>query len=546
MSDYELDLDQILAEFNADAPETSPGERPERSESATLSRRARREAAERAAEAARRPIREEPEALPEEDDAAPEMEDTVDEAPVRRRSRPEKKATKKKKAPARVSRYEDDDYEEDDEGAAFDAYEEPRPRDPDRRHPLLVLLCWLLFALCLCFSALNLHPTISTSSGRASQQTAVQPVAVTPAPVEPTPAALEPAPTLPPENPAVVPEVTPEPTPEPVHYTIPEGALVAPAPRMEDYGSAPVDDPAPVLAVIQQARESGLVAPDEQTVFERNTSSGTHEFYRGAQAKDILYYRDDTILVILWKEQIDGNSVTFTEVKIADGSQLRRKFTEDTFGSYNSDYASQLAAATNAVVAMNADYYLFRDFGMVAYNRELFRFNTGSYDGTYSKYNCVDTLFVTAGGDFLYKRLGEQNTWDSIQQFIWDNDVVFSVAFGPVLVENGQALPCDWYPVGEVNSGYSRAGIGQVDKLHYLYLSLNHSNEKEARWTVSTFAQHFAEQGVQTAYCLDGGQTGEVVFRGEPYNHIDFGSERLVSDILYFATALPEEGGMTP
>ena len=95
MSDYELDLDQILAEFNADAPETSPGERPERSESATLSRRARREAAERAAEAARRPIREEPEVLPEGDDAAPEMEDTVDEAPVRRRSRPEKKATKK-------------------------------------------------------------------------------------------------------------------------------------------------------------------------------------------------------------------------------------------------------------------------------------------------------------------------------------------------------------------------------------------------------------------------------------------------------------------
>lgn len=163
MSDYELDLDQILAEFNADAPETSPGERPERSESATLSRRARREAAERAAEAARRPIREEPEVLPEGDDAAPEMEDTVDEAPVRRRSRPEKKATKKKKAPARVSRYEDDDYEEDDEGAAFDAYEELRQRDPDRRHPLLVLLCWLLFALCLCFSALNLHPTISTA-----------------------------------------------------------------------------------------------------------------------------------------------------------------------------------------------------------------------------------------------------------------------------------------------------------------------------------------------------------------------------------------------
>ena len=61
---------------------------------------------------------------------------------------------------------------------------------------------------------------------------------------------------------------------------------------------------------------------------------------------------------------------------------------------------------------------------------------------------------------------------------------------------------------------------------------------------VNTFAQHFAEKGVLSAYCLDGGQTGEVVFRGEAYNYIDFGKERLVSDILYFATALPEEGGL--
>ena len=126
-----------------------------------------------------------------------------------------------------------------------------------------------------------------------------------------------------------------------------------------------------------------------------------------------------------------------------------------------------------------------------------------------------------------------------------DNDVLFSIAFGPILVQNGEALWCDSYPVGEINSGYSRAGIGQVDTLHYLYMVLSHSPEKEARWTVNTFAQHFAEKGVITAFCLDGGQTGEVVFRGEAYNHIDFGAERLVSDIIYFASALPEGGGGT-
>ena len=30
------------------------------------------------------------------------------------------------------------------------------------------------------------------------------------------------------------------------------------------------------------------------------------------------------------------------------------------------------------------------------------------------------------------------------------------------------------------------------------------------------------------------------VFRGQAYNYMDFGNERLVSDILYFVTAIPE------
>ena len=35
---------------------------------------------------------------------------------------------------------------------------------------------------------------------------------------------------------------------------------------------------------------------------------------------------------------------------------------------------------------------------------------------------------------------------------------------------------------------------------------------------------------------------GECVFQGEPYNHVDYGQERTVSDIIYFASAIPSEG----
>jgi len=318
--------------------------------------------------------------------------------------------------------------------------------------------------------------------------------------------------------------------PQRVHYTIPETDLVAPQPDPACFGSVMPESVSELVPVIERAKSFGLL--DGQTLL---FNTGLN--FRMDTA--IRYYLDETILIICWKEIIDGNTCSCAEVKLADASQIRRKFADDAFGASNTYYATDLAKSVNAVAAINADYYLFRDFGIVVYNRELYRFNESVYSGDYKKYNCVDTCFITDSGDFLYFRKGQTTTEEELRKYLVDNGVVFSIAFGPILVENGQPLVTDWYPVGEIDKGYSRAGIGQVDQLHYLYMGLNHSNEKQARWNINTFATHFAEKGVRTAYALDGGQTGELVFNGQPYNYIDFGAERLVSDIVYFATALP-------
>ena len=332
-------------------------------------------------------------------------------------------------------------------------------------------------------------------------------------------------------------------------YRIPEEATVAPEPLLSGFGKVSTANASEIMAIVQQARDSGLLGPEERIVFDPNV-----EFNTGSYYQDIQYYLDDTLLVICWKEIIDGNTCTFCEVKMQDGSQIRRKLAGDMFGSDVLEYTTSMHKATNAVVSVNADYYRFRDMGIVAYNRQLYRFNESLYLNRYGqdlkKYNCVDTLFVTASGDFLFFHQYEETTPEAVQQFITDNDIIFSVAFGPVLVENGMLNASrdfeeEWYPIGEVNTGYSRAGIGQVDKLHYLYMSLNHSDEKQARWHVKEFAQHFYEKGVISAYNLDGGQTGEIVFQGnEAYNHVDHvngTSSRQVSDMIYFASAINGE-----
>ncbi|MBQ8074772.1 MAG: phosphodiester glycosidase family protein [Oscillospiraceae bacterium] len=332
-------------------------------------------------------------------------------------------------------------------------------------------------------------------------------------------------------------------------YKIAEDATVAPAPLVSGFGQVSTANAAEIMNIIQQARDLGLLDADERVVFDPNV-----EFNTGSYYQDIQYYLDDTLLVICWKEIIDGNTCTFCEVKMQDGSQIRRKLAGDMFGSDILEYTTSMHKATNAVVSMNADYYRFRDMGIVAYNRQLYRFNESLYLNRYGqdlkKYNCVDTLFVTASGDFLFFHQYEETTPEAMQQFILDNDIIFSVAFGPVLVENGvlnasRDFEEEWYPIGEVNTGYSRAGIGQVGKLHYLYMSLNHSDEKQARWRVKEFGQHFYEKGVLNAYNLDGGQTGEIVFQGnEAYNHVDHvngTSSRQVSDMIYFASAINGE-----
>lgn len=299
-------------------------------------------------------------------------------------------------------------------------------------------------------------------------------------------------------------------------YTIAESDTVAPAPDPNGFGTT--QSPAVIKSVIADAAE---LLDGQDTVWQEDLP-----FYPGA---DMYYYRDSTILVIVWKEIIEERCATLAEVKVADGSQFRRKLAEDSYGSAVYMNATTLASAANAVVASNADFYGWRQSGLTVYQRQLFRNSADK----------LDTCFVTAGGDMLFSRAGELGSDAAVEQYIADNDVLFSLSFGPVLVDKGELQQCESYPIGEVNQEYSRAGIGMTGDLHYLLMTVNHTDSRP-RATVNEFARFMYTKGCIKAYNLDGGQTSEITILGKPVNYIDFGAERPVSDIIYFASALPE------
>ena len=75
---------------------------------------------------------------------------------------------------------------------------------------------------------------------------------------------------------------------------------------------------------------------------------------------------------------------------------------------------------------------------------------------------------------------------------------------------------------------YFVAIAGQAPKLNY-YRML----------TLAEFQKHIVEFGCDMAYTLDGGQTATMVMNDQLMNRPSYDSERDISDIIYFATAIP-------
>lgn len=303
-------------------------------------------------------------------------------------------------------------------------------------------------------------------------------------------------------------------------YKIPENDLVAPKPDESKFGET--TDPAVIQSVIDGA---SALLEGQETIWKADDAR-----FEGSVMR---YYCDETILVITWKEVYNGGVASFAEIKIADGSQLRRALSGNAFGSGIRMKATEMAVSSNAVVAINGDFYDNRQIGLSVYQRQICR----------NKGTALDVCFFNSAGDMLMVHKGELVTDEQVEQYLKDNDVVFGVSFGPILVENGELQTIYSYPVGEIDSFYSRAAIAQKGERHYLLMTIGQEGPYERRCQINQAAELIWSKGVDSAYTLDGGQTATMVMHGTTYNRVDWDEERTMSDIIYFATALPEEEG---
>lgn len=300
-------------------------------------------------------------------------------------------------------------------------------------------------------------------------------------------------------------------------YWISGGAHAAPKPNRDNFGRT--EKPADMQAVIERVEK----LLDGQTLyFSPNVSlmDGT----------DVRYYLDETILVITWKQVIDNTVYTFSEVKIADPSQFRRYLAGGEYGSEKLAIPTEMANSVNSVVASSGDYYKFRNAGVIVYDGVVCRVNSGA-----------DTCYIDYDGTLHFTGMSEILSMEAAQKYVEEKRIQFSVAFGPILVENGEKHNFGGYGLGEVGDQFARAALCQMGELHYLLVNANAEGRYNTYPTMYRFADRIFETGCQMAYALDGGQTAALVMDGELINHVTKGYQRKISDIIYFATAMPNQ-----
>ena len=278
--------------------------------------------------------------------------------------------------------------------------------------------------------------------------------------------------------------------------------------------------------------------------------------------KPVRVYEDSTIRVVLSEERYyltekndkTGTDIWMADVTITDPSQLRTASFDDhlDFSSANSKKARKgkvvtLAKHVNAIVALNGDSVGAKEekgnFGVILRQGQLIE-NSLDEKGKYR----MDLLLIDEFGDFHGIHAAQAGDLDDPMTFE-GKKVIDVFSFGPILVENGEAVE-DYQGVDrsvKTRGGFwmnmraeedaQRIAVCQLAPLHYLLVA-SANDHGNVGLTLRQFADFLVTKGVQFAYNLDGGVSSVLYYSGAgKVNLKNTKQGRDLWDIIYFATA---------
>ena len=242
-------------------------------------------------------------------------------------------------------------------------------------------------------------------------------------------------------------------------------------------------------------------------------------------------YESDTIRITIdrWCYAFNRTSLRFfvANVYVNDPAQLHTAFAGEQYSKDNAEATSAIAERHDAILAFNGDYYNYKDKnGLIIRDGVLYR----------DEASTRDQLLVMSDGTFVALPRGTYTAGEG-QKYI-DEGVVQSFSFGPLLVNDGEAveLPSKYIISTKDTIREPRTAIGQVDANHYVVIVADGRRDgwSDKGMTLQELQKVFVEPGCNVAYNLDGGGSATMVMGGERVNKTSGSRERNVSDIVYF------------
>ncbi len=276
----------------------------------------------------------------------------------------------------------------------------------------------------------------------------------------------------------------------------------------------------------QTATDAATDASSDATA----TSSDDSDAASTPVITDTTYTSDDASIAITQYTQGSGDdTVTYyvADVTLSDATALRSAFANNQFGENITALVSETAEANGAVLAVNGDYYGFRDSGIVIRNGVVFR-DDGAREGL---------VFFRDGSVAVYDET-QTTAAELVADGAWN-----TLSFGPAIVEDGAVVSgIDQVEIDTNIGNHSiqgeqpRTAIGVIDENHLVIVVVDGRDTGYSRGvTLTGLADIMVSLGATTAYNLDGGGSSELWFNGEVVNQPSNGGERATSDILYIA-----------
>lgn len=284
--------------------------------------------------------------------------------------------------------------------------------------------------------------------------------------------------------------------------------------------AAPTDTPEAVQttdAPVVQATDAPDAAGSQQTAFVTPCIDAPYDHS----------YQDETRQIVVRRFEAGDIIYYVADVQLTDPSQLRTALSGDKPNG-SLEPLSEIANRCGAILAINADDYGVHEYGTIIRNGELIR----THDTT------RNMLIVDKNGDFSVRIDRKDEDPEALGQSLVEAETWQTFEFGPVLVQDGQAVdPSPAFDLISTNPKRRepRTAIGQIGPLHYVLIVADGRNTEHSKgMTLGEMQRLMLEMGAKTAMNLDGGGSSEMWFMGEIISQPSQGRERSISDILFF------------